>query len=103
MSTKPTNKKRKITVTGILCPKCEEFIWSEHAHDMRRCSCKYCFVDGGPWYLRFGYGNVKEDSHETLEIPKIQDRQIIVKWPEYQVKQYKVIRSRMNKPRDEDD
>lgn len=44
------------TVTGIECPICGDQIWSRHTHDMRYCSCEYCFVDGGRAYLRYGWG-----------------------------------------------
>ena len=47
----------RIMVEGIECPMCLEQIWSRYGHDFRRCGCKYCFVDGGRHYLRYGWGN----------------------------------------------
>lgn len=52
MNTKP----KKMKVTGIQCPRCDEKIWSRHGHDFRYCGCGYCFVDGGRNYLRTGHG-----------------------------------------------
>jgi len=46
-----------ILVDGIECPMCKEQIWSRYGHDFRRCPCKYCFVDGGRSYLRYGWGD----------------------------------------------
>ncbi len=43
-------------VQGIECPKCKDKVWSRYTHDMRHCSCQYCFADGGRAYLRAGYG-----------------------------------------------
>lgn len=45
-------------IHGIECPRCKERIWSRHRHDFRRCSCNYCFVDGGRDYTRMGWGAV---------------------------------------------
>lgn len=42
---------------GLECPFCTELIFSMHGHDFRYCSCKYCFVDGGRKYFRYGWGN----------------------------------------------
>jgi hypothetical protein len=47
-------------VVGVVCPRCETFIYSRHRHDMRYCPCDYCYVDGGQGvdgYLRFGWGS----------------------------------------------
>lgn len=65
-----TTKKKKVTrkkktvdksvkmyrVEGIQCPRCQEKLWSKFGHDFHYCSCGYCFVDGGAWYLRYGWG-----------------------------------------------
>lgn len=42
------------SVTGIICPKCGDFIYSRARHDFHWCSCKNVFVDGGFEYLRWG-------------------------------------------------
>lgn len=44
----------KKTVEGIQCPSCGDKVWSRHRHDMRYCSCRYCYIDGGRDYLRYG-------------------------------------------------
>lgn len=51
MSPKPRYKY----VTAIICPNCDDRIWSYHRHDMRSCSCGYCYIDGGRDYTRVGY------------------------------------------------
>jgi hypothetical protein len=48
-----------VIVMGIKCPKCWDCIYSAYGHDFRYCFCGYCFVDGGTWYLRFGWGGDK--------------------------------------------
>lgn len=44
---------------GIECPSCKDRLFSLHRHDMRYCSCKETFIDGGDDYVRFGFGKVK--------------------------------------------
>jgi ribosomal protein L37AE/L43A len=44
----------KIAITGIVCPKCKEFIYSRARHDWHTCNCRYSFIDGGFEYLRYG-------------------------------------------------
>lgn len=44
-------------VIGIVCPNCKDFVFSKARHDLRYCSCKQSFVDGGQesvGYLRIG-------------------------------------------------
>lgn len=60
---------------GIECPKCEQRMVSFTRHDFRWCGCKYCYVDGGRSYLRFGWGGEGTEEHK-YGIP----RQIRVKF-----------------------
>ena len=46
--------EEKELVDGIICPECEEAIWSRSGHDWRQCSCTACFIDGGRRYTRVG-------------------------------------------------
>ena len=34
-------------ITGIICPKCGDFIFSRSGHDYHPCSCETVFIDGG--------------------------------------------------------
>jgi hypothetical protein len=45
-----------VIVEAAVCPKCKVTVWSRHGHDMRFCSCGYCFIDGGRGYTRMGFG-----------------------------------------------
>lgn len=44
----------QVKVLGVLCPQCNEAIWSLSRHDFRECGCGASFVDGGRDYLRYG-------------------------------------------------
>jgi hypothetical protein len=39
---------------GIVCPACQQEIFSMHRHDFHACDCGSVFVDGGDDYLRYG-------------------------------------------------
>lgn len=39
-------------ITGIVCSKCDDLIYSRTRHDFRYCSCKGCAIDGGRDYIR---------------------------------------------------
>lgn len=45
-------KENLIAVTGIVCQKCKEFIYSRSRHDFRYCKCGAVAIDGGRDYLR---------------------------------------------------
>ena len=49
-------------VEGIMCPQCSDIIYSRTTEDLRVCSCKNVFVEGGKEYFKFGY---------KLKVPKI--------------------------------
>jgi len=41
-------------IQAITCPYCKDTIFSRARYDMRWCSCKKIFIDGGFDYLRYG-------------------------------------------------
>ncbi len=45
---------RKIKRNALQCKLCGDIIESKHTHDLVRCKCGKCFVDGGKDYVRFG-------------------------------------------------
>ena len=59
-----------ITVTALKCPKCGDVIYSRVRHDMRYCTCRAVFIDGGRDYTRIGSG--PENSIEGIMIHQIQ-------------------------------
>lgn len=67
-------KRKRKTQDGAQCPMCKEKIFSEYRHDMRYCSCGYCYVDGGLSYLRMGWGGDKFE--QPWVIPKTVRRRI---------------------------
>ena len=38
----------------IRCLKCNDIIESKHVHDLQKCKCGACFIDGGDRYTRVG-------------------------------------------------
>lgn len=42
----------------IRCLKCNDIIESKHVHDLKKCKCGACFIDGGDKYTRIG-GDLK--------------------------------------------
>lgn len=58
-------------VEGIQCPLCKEKLWSMHNHDFHYCGCDYCFVDGGKWYVRYGWGGSAGQFRDQSEKPKL--------------------------------
>ena len=40
--------------TGVMCPNCQEVLFSYSRHDFKECKCGDTFVDGGNDYLRYG-------------------------------------------------
>lgn len=67
-----TPEPRYRYVHGILCPRCDEKIWSRYGHDFRSCGCGYCFIDGGQSeYRRIGYGvRLPEGMENDGTVPK---------------------------------
>ena len=65
---------------AIRCLKCNNVIESKRRHDLQRCPCGACFVDGGSDYRRIGgdpemidmdpygeYAELKEQDDDTAE------------------------------------
>ena len=46
-----------LKVNGIMCPKCDDIIFSRAHHDFHSCTCGSVNIDGGFEYLRFGWNN----------------------------------------------
>ena len=47
--------RRRLTKNAARCLRCGDVIESKHRHDLRWCSCRSLFVDGGLAYARFGW------------------------------------------------
>lgn len=65
-------EEKLVTVDAIICPKCSDTVWSRHRHDMRFCSCEYCFIDGGRSYTRVGYGHPGTTDNEVPRVIKLE-------------------------------
>lgn len=57
--------EKKIIINRIKCLHCGDIITSESVHDIKRCKCGKCAVDGGTYYLR-RVGDL--DSWEDLSV-----------------------------------
>lgn len=73
---KKVTKMKTMEVSGIVCPKCEEFVWSRHRHDFRYCGCGYCAADGGRDYLKVSYGGLDGDFPEPWTPPEVVSREV---------------------------
>jgi hypothetical protein len=56
-------------VSAIKCPKCKDTVYSRVRHDLRSCSCGYCWIDGGHINTKAGYGI--ENPDESFEFTHI--------------------------------
>ena len=61
---------KKRCICGIVCPCCEDFVFSRAQHDMRRCTCGAIAVDGGRDYLKATW------DHKRVAMPKVALRYI---------------------------
>jgi len=59
-------------VSAIKCLECGDTVFSRARHDMRWCSCRSCYIDGGRDYCRMG-GD--PDYVEVLELEVEQTEQ----------------------------
>ena len=50
--TKEVIRMRRIIKNSIQCKLCGDIIESKHRHDLVKCKCGACAVDGGHDYLR---------------------------------------------------
>lgn len=55
---------KKIIRNAIQCNLCGDIIESSYKHDLKKCKCGCCSVDGGLNYLRRGFTNSKDDFKE---------------------------------------
>ncbi len=46
-----------LKAVGIICPKCDDIIFSRAHHDYHSCTCEAISIDGGFDYLRFSFAN----------------------------------------------
>lgn len=46
---------KRLRVNTVVCPTCEEAIYSRAHHDFRYCKCGDVNVDGGFDYLKYGW------------------------------------------------
>lgn len=51
----------KTKVVCLLCPTCEDLVYSRAHHDYRLCSCGEIAIDGGFDYTRIAYKNVRPE------------------------------------------
>lgn len=51
----------KTNVNCVVCPKCNDEIYSRANHDFHYCSCGEIAVDGGLNYLRLAYKSIKPE------------------------------------------
>lgn len=51
-------------VEAIICPDCQDLVWSRYTHDFRVCKCGAVFIDGGRDYTR--YGTLKETKNAFI-------------------------------------
>ena len=63
-----SEKEGEMIVKAIRCPKCGDVIYSRARHDMRFCSCKAIFIDGGFDYVRMGGKALEEMAIEEIEV-----------------------------------
>lgn len=75
----------------IRCLKCNDIIESKYIHDLQKCKCGDCFIDGGKEYSRIG-GDFKfisiinedgteekmENKYQTVDTLKIRQKNKIV-------------------------
>jgi hypothetical protein len=55
MSKKKKPIKKKIVITGVICPSCTKRMFSFHVHDYKTCGCpNETMIDGGREYIRYG-------------------------------------------------
>lgn len=57
---------KKIISNKIQCKHCGEIIESKHVHDLVKCKCEICSIDGGQDYLKRSYKNSPEEDFIEL-------------------------------------
>ena len=56
----------RILSNKIQCKHCGEIIESKHVHDLVKCKCEICSIDGGLDYLKRLYKNSPEEDFIEL-------------------------------------
>lgn len=66
--------KKSTVVTGAVCNKCHNFVFSRSRHDFRSCPCGSVSVDGG-----FDYLKVSGDDYETksMRVPATREQLVV--------------------------
>lgn len=49
--------KKNIKVNAVICPKCNQIIYSRYRYDYRSCKCGEIAIDGGFDYLKIVFKN----------------------------------------------
>ena len=57
---------QRIISNKIQCKHCGEISESKHVHDLVKCKCEACAVDGGHDYLKRSYKNSSEEDFIEL-------------------------------------
>ena len=67
---------QRIISNKLQCKHCGEIIESKHVHDLVKCKCETCSVDGGHWHLSRSFRNSpEEDFIELSETKEIDDKE----------------------------
>lgn len=56
-------------VLGIVCPKCDDLVYSRTLHDRRSCKCKSCSIDGGQERIKISVGQSITPKTVQLNVP----------------------------------
>lgn len=69
-------------IYGLECPICKDKIYSRARHDLRSCSCGYCFIDGGFDYNRIGNteGGYPPPKGISINLPNITKEMLYDDW-----------------------
>ncbi len=57
-----------IKVQALVCPLCDDTIYSRANHDFHQCTCGAYFVDGGYEYFRWGGPTLDGVTTKEIEI-----------------------------------
>ncbi len=77
----------------IKCLNCNDIIESKNRHDLVRCKCSNCYIDGGQDYLHFGGEEfdkiliVFDDGTEVLASDKEKYKKKYEEWEEDKIKE----------------
>jgi len=60
--------KKYIFVKAIICPSCDDTIFSRARHDFIWCSCGNCGIDGGFEYVRTSWKTGGMPKHKRIKV-----------------------------------